>query len=106
MTTDEQALEGATPQARNVAAGEPARSAEEMIARLWAALPTLTEAEKIATLNAHPRIGERPDRMSARSLQEQGDDVPPQLDPLNAGYARKLGLPFVVYVNRPPKSEI
>jgi urate oxidase len=89
-----------------VASGEPPGSAEEMIARMWAALPTLTEAEKIATLNAHPRIGERPDRMSSRSLQEQGDDVLPELDRLNAEYERKFGFRFVVYVNRRPKSEI
>jgi urate oxidase len=106
VTRIEEALEGATPLARKVAADEPPRSAEEAIARMWAALPTLTEAEKIATLNAHPRIGERPDQMSARSLQEQGDDVLPELDRLNTEYERKFGFRFVVYVNRRPKSEI
>lgn len=106
MTRIEEALEGATPLARKVVAGEPPRSAEEAIARMWAALPTLTEAEKIATLNAHPRIGERPDQMSARSRQEQGDDVLPELDRLNTEYERKFGFRFVVYVNRRPKSEI
>jgi len=106
VTRIEEALEGATPLARKVAAGEPPRSAEEMIARMWAALPTLTDAEKIATLNAHPRIGERPDRMSARSRQEQGEETLPELDRLNAEYERKFGFRFVVYVNRRPKSEI
>ena len=106
MTTVEQALEGATPLAQKVTAGGAPRSAEEMIARMWAALPILTEAEKVATLNAHPRIGERPDQMSARSLQEQGADVLPELDRLNAEYERKFGFRFVVYVNRRPKSEI
>jgi urate oxidase / 2-oxo-4-hydroxy-4-carboxy-5-ureidoimidazoline decarboxylase len=106
MTTVEEALEGSTPLARKVAADGPPGSAEELIARLRAALPMLTEAEKIGTLNAHPRIGERPDRLSARSRQEQGDDALPELERLNAEYERKFGFRFVVFVNRRPKSEI
>jgi urate oxidase len=107
VTSIEDALEGATPLARKVAAaGESPRSAEELLARMRAALPTLTEAEKVATLNAHPRIGERPDRMSARSRQEQGEETLPELDRLNAEYERKFGFRFVVYVNRRPKADI
>jgi urate oxidase len=106
VTSIEDALEGATPLARKVAAGESPRSPEELIARMRAALPTLTEAEKVATLNAHPRIGERPDRMSPRSRQEQGQETLPELERLNAEYERKFGFRFVVYVNRRSKSEI
>jgi urate oxidase len=106
MTTVEEAFEGSTPLARKVAASGPPGSREEMIARMRAAIPTLTEAEKIATLNAHPRIGERGDRMSARSRKEQGDESLPELDRLNAEYERKFGFRFVVFVNRRPKSEM
>jgi len=106
MITIEEALEGSTPLARKVAAAGPSASAEQMIALIRAAVATLSDEEKIATLNAHPRIGERPDRMSARSRQEQGNDVQPELERLNAEYERKFGFRFVVYVNRRPKAEI
>jgi len=106
MTTIEEALEGTTPLARKLRAGGPYRSSAELIAQMRAALPALTEAEKVETLNAHPRIGEDPRRLSARSLREQGDDVLPELERLNAEYERRFGFRFVVFVNRRPKSEI
>jgi len=106
MTTIEEALEGTTPLAQKLRAGGPYRSTAELIAQMRAALPALTEAEKVETLNAHPRIGEDPRRLSARSLREQGDDVLPELERLNAEYERRFGFRFVVFVNRRPKSEI
>ena len=106
MTTIEEALEGSTPLAEKVRTGGPYRSADELIARMRAVLPSLTENEKIATLNAHPRIGEDPGRLSARSLEEQGEDRLPELSRLNAEYEQRFGFRFVVFVNRRPKSEI
>lgn len=106
MTTIEEALEGSTPLALKVRAGGPYQSAAALIARMRATLPTLTEEEKIATLNAHPRIGDDPRRLSSRSLQEQGVDTLPELDRLNAEYERRFGFRFVVFVNGRPKSEI
>jgi len=106
MTTIEEALEGSTPLALKVRAGGPYQSAAALIARMRATLPTLTEAEKIATLNAHPRIGDHPRRLSSRSLREQGADALPELDRLNAEYERRFGFRFVVFVNRRPKVEI
>jgi 2-oxo-4-hydroxy-4-carboxy--5-ureidoimidazoline (OHCU) decarboxylase len=106
MTTIEEALEGSTPLALKVRAGGPYQSAAALIARMRATLPTLTEGEKIATLNAHPRIGEDPRRLSSRSLQEQGADALPELGRLNAEYERRFGFRFVVFVNGRPKSEI
>ena len=106
MTTIEEALEGTTPLAQKLRAGGPYRSTAELIAQMRAALPALTEAEKVETLNAHPRIGEDPRRLSARSLREQGDDVLPELERLNAEYERRFGFRFVVFVNGRPKSEI
>jgi allantoinase len=106
MTTIEEALEGSTPLAEKVRAGGAYHSTAELIARMRAVLPTLTEAEKVATLNAHPRIGEDPRRLSTRSLREQGDDALPDLERLNAEYERRFGFRFVVYVNRRPKTEI
>src|SRR5919108_5383587 len=106
MITIEEALEGSTPLARKVRAGGPYQSPAQLVKALRAAMPTLTEEEKIATLNAHPRIGEDPQRLSARSLQEQGSDALPELARLNEEYERRFGFRFVVFVNRRPKSEI
>jgi len=106
MTTIEEALEGSTPLAEKVRAGGPYDSTDDVIARMRAMLTTLTESEKVATLNAHPRIGENPGRLSTRSLQEQGNDALPELDRLNAEYERRFGFRFVVFVKRRPKAEI
>jgi len=106
MTTIEEALEGSTPLAEKVRAGGPYDSSAELIARMRALLPTLTEAEKVATLNAHPQIGEDPARLSARSLAEQGADALPALEQLNAEYERRFGFRFVVFVNHRSKAEI
>jgi 2-oxo-4-hydroxy-4-carboxy--5-ureidoimidazoline (OHCU) decarboxylase len=106
MTTIEEALEGSTPLAQKVRAGGPYQSAAALIASMRATLPTLTEGEKIATVNAHPRIGDDPRRLSSRSLQEQGADALPELERLNAEYERRFGFRFVVFVKRRPKSEI
>jgi 2-oxo-4-hydroxy-4-carboxy--5-ureidoimidazoline (OHCU) decarboxylase len=106
MTTIDEALEGSTPLAEKTRAVGPYRSSAELVARMRAILPQLSESEKVATLNAHPRIGEKPDRMSARSLREQGQDVVPELDRLNAEYERRFGFRFVVFVNRRSKAEV
>jgi len=106
MTTIEEALEGSTPLAEKVRAAGPYHSTAELIARMRATLPTLTEAEKVATLNAHPRIGEDPRHLSERSLREQGGKAVPELDRLNAEYERRFGFRFVVFVNRRPKAQM
>ena len=106
MTTLEEALEGSTPLAQKIRAAGPYRTAVQLIAQMRAALPTLTDDEKVATLNAHPRIGEDPERLSTRSLKEQGADEHPELARLNTEYERRFGFRFVVFVNRRPKAEI
>jgi len=106
MTTIEEALEGSTPLAEKVRAGGPYPTTADLVAQMRAVLPTLTEAEKVATLNAHPRIGEDPRHLSERSLREQGAKAVPELDRLNAEYERRFGFRFVVFVNRRPKAEI
>jgi 2-oxo-4-hydroxy-4-carboxy--5-ureidoimidazoline (OHCU) decarboxylase len=106
MTTIEEALEGSTPLARKVMAQGPFESSAELIDTMRATVPTLSEQEKIETLNAHPRIGERAETLSSRSLREQGADSLPELERLNQEYERRFGFRFVVFVNRRPKSEI
>ncbi|MDQ6901016.1 MAG: 2-oxo-4-hydroxy-4-carboxy-5-ureidoimidazoline decarboxylase [Candidatus Dormibacteraeota bacterium] len=70
-------------------------------------LTQLSEAEKVQTLNAHPRVGERRDRISTSSRVEQGEDqAPPELELLNQEYERRFGFRFVVFVNGRSKAEI
>jgi 2-oxo-4-hydroxy-4-carboxy--5-ureidoimidazoline (OHCU) decarboxylase len=99
-------FEGSTPLARRLLAEAPHASDAAMIARAYQLLADLTEEEKIATVNAHPRIGEDPARLSRLSLAEQGDDRLPELDRLNAEYEARFGFRFVVFVNGRPKGEI
>ncbi len=106
MTNVDEALEGTTPLAQKIRATGHYHSIAELIARMRAILPTLTEAEKVATLNAHPRVGEDPGRLSARSLEEQGTDQLPELAALNAEYEERFGFRFVIFVNRRSQAEI
>jgi 2-oxo-4-hydroxy-4-carboxy--5-ureidoimidazoline (OHCU) decarboxylase len=106
MIAVEEAFEGATPLALKVKAAGPYRSPDELIARARAVIPALTDEEKVATLNAHPRIGEDPKRLSARSLSEQGAAALAELQRLNEEYERRFGFRFVIFVDRRPKSAI
>ena len=99
-------FEGSTPLARKLHAGAPYESDAVMIARAYGLLAGLSEEEKIATVNAHPRIGEDPAHLSPLSLAEQGTDRLPELERLNAEYESRFGFRFVVFVNGRPKSEI
>jgi 2-oxo-4-hydroxy-4-carboxy--5-ureidoimidazoline (OHCU) decarboxylase len=66
-------------------------------------LSGLTEAEKVATLNAHPRIGAPAAALSHDSRREQGSDQDPavlaELERLNGEYEARFGFRFVVFVN-------
>ena len=77
-----------------------------MIAQAYDLLGELSEEEKVETLNAHPRIGEDPDRLSRLSLAEQGADQIPELDRLNEEYEARFGFRFVIFVNGRHKSEV
>lgn len=97
-------FERSSPLGRRVAerGGDPIAAAREV-------LPTLSEEDRIATLNAHPRIGETRG-LSARSQAEQGGDSDPavleELRRLNEEYERRFGFRFVVFVNRRPRRAI
>jgi len=87
-----------------------------MIARARQLLGELNEAEQVAVINAHPRIGENAERVraqSAASFKEQGyerDDTPSdalvRLAHLNETYEQKFGFRFVVFVNGRPKVDL
>ena len=88
---------------------ERVRDSADPVAAAWIAIGELTEAEAIATLDAHPRIGQV-DRLSAHSRREQGAESDPELldrlARLNADYEARFGFRFVVFVNGRPRSEI
>ena len=106
-------FENAGPLLDRLGAEEPFPSGAALLARAREILKSLSEAEQIAVINAHPRIGERPDKVSALSFREQGydrDTTPPEvlrrLAMLNEEYEQKFGFRFVVFVNRRSKEAI
>jgi 2-oxo-4-hydroxy-4-carboxy--5-ureidoimidazoline (OHCU) decarboxylase len=106
-------FENAGPLLERLRSEEPFASGAARIARARAILNELSEAEQIAVINAHPRIGERPDKVSAMSFKEQGydrDTTAPEvllrLATLNEEYEQKFGFRFVVFVNRRTKEAI
>lgn len=82
---------------------------DAVVARARAVLATMSEAERIAVLDAHPRIGATTG-LSARSATEQGgaaDAVTLRtLELLNAEYERTFGFRFVVFVDGRSRAEI
>ena len=70
----------------------------------------MTEDERVAVLNAHPRIGADPTSLSMHSRREQGEAADGAtlqlLDELNDAYEDKFGFRFVVFVAGRAKTEI
>ena len=109
-------FEGAGPLLERLRREVPFASDQAMLRRAREILAELSEAEQIAVINAHPRIGERPDRVRAQStlsFTEQGydrDPTPPEvflrLARLNEEYEQKFGFRFVVFVNRRSKEAL
>lgn len=112
----ERLFEGASPLIERLRAEAPFASDRAMLDRAREILAQLGEAEQIGVINAHPRIGERRERVQAQSAfayREQGydrDDTPPEvfldLARLNEAYERKFGFRFVVFVNRRSKAAL
>ena len=82
-----------------------------IVARARELIAAMTEEQRVAVLNAHPRIGAR-SGLSAVSAAEQRttDSTDPAvlrtLDLLNADYERKFGFRFVVFVHGRSRAEI
>jgi 2-oxo-4-hydroxy-4-carboxy--5-ureidoimidazoline (OHCU) decarboxylase len=74
------------------------------------ALERMSESERVAVLDAHPRIGADPASLSSLSRREQGEagDAATirELHALNEAYERKFGFRFVVFVAGRSKREI
>jgi len=99
-------FEASSPLAERLRAEGPFESPAGLIAAARRLENSLTEPQLIATLNAHPRIGERPERLSPASLREQGAETLEELDVLNQVYEDRFGFRFVVFVDGRTKAEI
>lgn len=99
-------FEPASPLAARLEAEAPFDSREALLGRARELIHLLTETEKVATLQAHPRIGAPLSELSERSRAEQGADEVPELDRLNAAYEARFGFRFVVFVNGRSRAEI
>jgi 2-oxo-4-hydroxy-4-carboxy--5-ureidoimidazoline (OHCU) decarboxylase len=81
-----------------------------IVASARSELARMTEDERIAVLNAHPRIGADPASLSALSRREQGGgaDIATLRDlaVMNDEYERRFGFRFVVFVDGRSKAEI
>jgi 2-oxo-4-hydroxy-4-carboxy--5-ureidoimidazoline (OHCU) decarboxylase len=81
-----------------------------IIAKARGALDAMTEEQRIAVLNAHPRIGAEAASLSLHSRREQGDTADEatlrELEELNDAYEKKFGFRFVVFVAGRTKKEI
>jgi OHCU decarboxylase len=95
--------------ALRVAAIRPFASRRELHAAMCAAVQGASDAEQLALIRAHPRLGlrgrARADLTRASSREQQGaglDEVRPdelaRLDALNLAYEEKFAMPFILAV--------
>ena len=81
-----------------------------IIAKARAAIERMTESERVAVLDAHPRIGADAASLSLHSRREQGDAAGAatlrELAELNDAYEKKFGFRFVVFVAGRSKQEV
>jgi OHCU decarboxylase len=96
----------------------PFASYQDLVDTAEALAMAMSDAEKVAVLEAHPRIGANRATVSAASFKEQGYSAEAGMDPvevqrmyaelsdLNHQYEQKFGFRFVVFVNRRPRTEI
>jgi 2-oxo-4-hydroxy-4-carboxy-5-ureidoimidazoline decarboxylase len=111
-------FEAADTLARALYDQRPFGSYDDLIERAERTAQRLPPADQVQVLNAHPRIGERPEAVSAFSYREQGYNaeaglpteqvrqVYADLADLNHEYEQRFGFRFIVFVNGRPKSAI
>jgi 2-oxo-4-hydroxy-4-carboxy-5-ureidoimidazoline decarboxylase len=93
-----------------LSAEAPFATAEAFLTRARTYLAGMNVDERIAVINAHPRIGADPTTLSADSRREQGDAedeaVLRDLAALNDDYEKRFGFRFVIFVAGRPKAAI
>ena len=103
-------FESAPVLARVVYASRPFATYAALIDRAEVLARQMGDADQVAVVNAHPRIGAPVAQLSASSAREQGGSEDPrvlaELARLNDDYEARFGFRFVVFVNRRPRSAI
>ena len=111
-------FEAAAPLVNALYAARPFADYDTLLERAEAIARALPESDRIAVVNAHPRIGADPSRVSRLSYREQGyaaegalaatevQQTYQTLAALNAQYEQRFGFRFVVFVNQRPKAAI
>jgi 2-oxo-4-hydroxy-4-carboxy--5-ureidoimidazoline (OHCU) decarboxylase len=83
---------------------------ESIVASARSEIARMSDDERIAVLNAHPRIGADPSSLSALSRREQGGVTDAgtlrELTAMNDDYERRFGFRFVVFVHGRSKADL
>jgi 2-oxo-4-hydroxy-4-carboxy--5-ureidoimidazoline (OHCU) decarboxylase len=99
-------FERAPALAERVRGSDPA----SIVASTRSEVTRMSETERIAVLNAHPRIGADPASLSTLSRREQADDADAatlrELAAMNDEYETRFGFRFVIFVAGRTKAEI
>ena len=110
MTVAPEALAAIFERAPALAERVRGNDAASIVASARSEVARMTESERIAVLDAHPRIGADPVSLSALSRSEQGGatDIATmrELTALNEEYERRFGFRFVVFVAGRSKAQI
>lgn len=94
-----------------LARARPFGDASTLFARATDIATALPESEQLELIDAHPRLGAPPARVSAASFREQGYDrettaAIADLERLNAAYEARNGFRFCVFVAGRSRSEL
>ena len=88
----------------------PYASVDEVMVAAAALVDGLSGSQKIALLDAHPRLGAHRDALSAASAREQGQAADAgtmrELARLNDAYERRFGFRCVIFVAGRPKDAL
>jgi 2-oxo-4-hydroxy-4-carboxy--5-ureidoimidazoline (OHCU) decarboxylase len=110
MTIARADLEAIFERAPSLAARVRGSDPASIVASARSLLGEMSEPERMAVLNAHPRIGADPVSLSDLSRREQGaapdTATRRELSALNDEYERKFGFRFVVFVAGRSKAAI
>lgn len=108
-------FEGAPRFLGRLADARPFSSEEDLFTSARSVAATMPEDDQVELLGAHPRIGARPEAVSAMSHAEQGYGAPQadddrgtaaRLRELNERYEARFGFRFVIFVAGRPRRDI
>ena len=102
-----EAFERAPGLAERVGEGDP----DTIVARARALIAAMSDAERVAVLNAHPRIGATAGLSQRSAAEQRASDATDAttlatLARLNDEYERRFGFRCVIFVNGRPRAEL